>query len=648
MHIEVIRGNISRLVIFVLVLATIIVVACGGDDAAEAPAEATAVPPTAAPTPTPVDLSAITSELQRSISDAVSGIEVPEGMTEAEVQQIVANAVAAAQADAPEPLTEEEIAQIVAAAIPTPVPTPTAISAEAIREAALVNPGTVTVLNTVWGPELFTNWAWGEVMGYNRQIHSYWMIGSKDVEILPGAATTWEVSPDGLSWIFTIRDGIKFHNGHEFNIDDAVFTMNATYGTITLPDGTVWEAKEQGGQNVLTVARATESIEAVGPESFKVTHTQPLAYLPFILTDMATNNNGALMPKDYFEEVGRDGYDGAPIGAGPFRLLSHTFNDEMVLERFDEYWNPSRLSNFRTLHMRLVPEASTRVSALIAGQADIVDANLQVMNQIEESGNRIVIAKEAAYMWMFMPGCHDTALPCNKKEFRQAMDYAVDKQLIVDQLYGPDVAEVKGFSFVFPSSLGYSPGLDPFPYDPEKARELLAQAGYPGGQGLPTQIINTWVAGDVPFLPEQAQLIAQMWRDNLGIDAEVKVGEEVATRERWFGGQLDGEYLLRPNESRWDTAGGMLSLYGDPERAAHIAGKRQDIVDRVREATSVVDPALRQDILADAWMFLREEHYEWTTGITHSLYGVSPRIETWEPWPLVAYLTGVWTIRINE
>ena len=485
-------------------------------------------------------------------------------------------------------------------------------------------------------------------MGYNRQLHSYWMIGSKDIEILPGVATTWEVAPDGLSWIFTIRDGIKFHNGEEVTVDDAVFTMNATYGTRQLPDGTVEDAKTEGGQNVLTVARGTEKIEAVGPESFKLTHSEPFAYLPFILTDMATNNNGAIMPKAYFEEVGRDGYDDAPIGAGPFRLISHRFNDELVLERFDDYWNPSRSPSFKTLHMRLVPEASTRVSALIAGQADIVDANLQVQNQIAESGNRVVISKEAAYMWMFMPGCHDPALPCHKKEFRQAMDYAVDKQLIVDQLYGADVAEVKGFSFVFPSSLGYSPGLDPFPYDPDKARELLAQAGYPGGQGLPKQIINTWIAGDVPFLPEQAQLIAQYWRDNLGIEAEVKVGEEVATRERWFGGQLDGEFLLRPNESRWDTAGGMLSLYGHFDRAAHIAGKREDIRERVLAATAVVDPSKRQDILADTWMFLREEHYEWTTGITHSLYGVSPRIQGWEPWPLVAYLTGVWTININE
>ncbi len=585
-----------RLLFLFFIFATIIVVACNGDDADDSGSAATTAP-------------------------AATG--APQATT-------------APAATAAPGATAGPVATAAPGATVAPTPAPAATTAPAMVE---VHPGTVTVLNTVWGPELFTTWAWGEVMGYNRQLHSYWMVGSENVEILPGVATKWEVAPNGLSWIFTIREGIKFHNGEEVTIDDAVFTMNSTYGE---------EAKTDGGQNVLTVARGTEKIEALGPESFKLTHSEPFAYLPFILTDMATNNNGAILPKAYFEEVGRNGYDAAPIGAGPFRLVSHTFNDEMVMERFDDYWNPSRSPNFTTLHMRLVPEASTRVAALVAGDADIIDANLQVKNRIEDSGNRVVISKEAAYMWIFMPGCHNTELPCNKKAFRQAMDYAVDKELIVGQLYGKDVAEVKGFSFVFPSSLGYSPGLDPFPYDPAKARQLLADAGYPGGQGLPKQIINTWVAGDVPFLPEQAQLIAQFWRDNLGIEAEVRVGEEVATRERWFGGQMEGEFLLRPNESRWDTAGGMLALYGHFDRAAHIAGFREDIRDRVLAATAVVDPTKRQDILADTWMFLREEHYEWTTGITHSLWGVSPRIQGWRPWPLVAYLTGVWTIEIDE
>ena len=89
------------------------------------------------------------------------------------------------------------------------------------------------------------------------------------------------------------------------------------------------------------------------------------------------------------------------------KFVSHKFGDNMVLERFDDYWNPERLPEFQTLELRLVPEASTRVSALIGGQADIIDANIQTRNQIEGSENRIVSAKEQSYMWIFMPGCYE-------------------------------------------------------------------------------------------------------------------------------------------------------------------------------------------------------------------------------------------------
>ena len=185
----------------------VVAAACGGGDD-------TAAPPTAAPTPTPVDLTALTSELQRSISDAVSGMEAPEGMSEAEVQQLVANAVAAAQADAPEPLTEQEIADIVRSAIPTPVPTPTPLSAEAIREEALVNPGKVTIMNGLWGtgPRVPRDGV-GEDHNYNRALHATWVTGNQNVEMIPGAAESWEISPDGLTWTITLREGIKFHNG---------------------------------------------------------------------------------------------------------------------------------------------------------------------------------------------------------------------------------------------------------------------------------------------------------------------------------------------------------------------------------------------------------------------------------------------------
>ena len=267
----------------------LIAAACGGEDATVPPTTAAPAP---VPTPTPVDLSVVTSDLRESIADAVAGIEIPEGMSAADVERIVESAVAAAAADAPgqmsepairsmvaeavaqaiadapEPLTEQEIAQVVRAAIPTPVPTPTAISASAIREEALVNPGKVTIMNGSWGtgPRVPRD-AVGEDHNYHRAIHSTWITGSANVELLPGAAESWAVSPDGKTWTITLRGGIKFHNGEEATVDDLLFSAEHAWGEDALENAL--------SPGVSGQASLTEKIEQAGPMSVAVTHEQP-------------------------------------------------------------------------------------------------------------------------------------------------------------------------------------------------------------------------------------------------------------------------------------------------------------------------------------------------------------------------------------
>ena len=392
--------------------------ACGG-------ADDTAAPPTALPTPTPVDLSAITSELQRSISDAVSGIEVPEGMTEAEVQQIVASAVAAAQADAPEPLTEEEIAQIVAAAVPTPVPTPTAISAEAIREEALVNPGKVTIMNGLWGtgPRVPRDGV-GEDHNYNRALHATWITGNANVEMIPGVAESWEVSSDGLTWTITMREGIKFHNGDTATIDDLLFSADFTWG-------------EDAAENALSpsitgIALATEKIEQVGPMSIAVTHDEPKSFFPFRnMSDLSGSFTGVLMPKAYYESGGpegdpdarREAFSDAPIGAGPFSVVDIKPNEQILVERFDEYYyhpdnglDENRRVRFQTLDLRLVPEPAIRVAALRAGEADIAEVNLAVAKQVEDAGGRIVYTREGVYIFNIAMAAGSRSIPATARQ----------------------------------------------------------------------------------------------------------------------------------------------------------------------------------------------------------------------------------------
>ena len=655
----------------------LVAAACGGG--------ATTVPPTTAapapvPTPTPVDVTAITSDLRQSITDAVAGIEIPEGMSEADVQQIVESAVAAAAADAPEqmsdvevrnivadavaqaiadspePLSEQEIAAVVRGAIPTPVPTPTAISAEAIREEALVNPGKVTIMNGLWGtgPRVPRDGV-GEDHNYNRAIHSTWITGNANVEMLPGAAESWEISPDGLTWTITLREGIKFHNGDTATVDDLLFSADFTWG-------------EDAAVNALSpsitgLALATEKIEQTGPMSVAVTHDEPKSFFPFRnMSDMSGSFTGVLMPKSYYEggdpegdaDARRQAFSDAPVGAGPFKVLDIKPNEQILVERFDEYYyhpenglDENRRVRFQTLDLRLVPEPAIRVAALRAGEADIAEVNLAVEKQVVDGGGRIVYTREGVYIWNIGMGCWKPEHPCYHKEVRHAFDLALDKETIMQGLYGgAPTALVAGYARVGVSSLGYEPGLDPFPFDPERARELMAEAGYPNGEGFPPFKLWTYVAGEAPFMPELALLMSDMWKEHLNVDSTVEVSDGARTRELWWGREIDGDWHVRPNEIEWDGAGGASALYGQPENRVRLS-EDPELTALVVEAVAVMDPDKRHEALHSMWTAIREEHYMMSFGILNLPWGVGPRISGWEPWPMTPYNSAFHTITLK-
>jgi len=174
---------------------------------------------------------------------------------------------------------------------------------------------------------------------------------------------------------------------------------------------------------------------------------------------------------------------------------------------------------------------------------------------------------------------------------------------------------------------------------------LLAEAGYPGGKGYPPFKIYTWQASDVPLLPELAQLLADMWRKNLGLQVEVEVGDTVGIRQRVQDRQLDGNVQLRSNEGRWD--GGSLL------RSAHYLTSplRQSedpvLIKAVDEALSVLDPAKRQEAYNKAHKVSWEEHYMWGVVYVNLPWGVSSRIATWDPWPLAPYASALWTVTLK-
>lgn len=529
-----------------------------------------------------------------------------------------------------------------APAVPQAVATPTAAPRPTPIPAAAVVTGKVTLMNAVWGNQLFDpRDASAEVARHGRLVHAFWVAGNEKLEHIPGVLKSWKLSDNGLTWTLTVREGVRFHNGKEATIEDALFTLKDSH----VPEAFASKSAEMG--------RLTLKTEITGPNTIEVTHKRIfIAYIDVLSEQFPSSNYGALIPKAYMEQVGHEGYNKAPVGAGPFKVATFKHSEQMLLERFDDYYfqpkngfPEDRRPKFKTLDLRLVPEAATRTAAVRAGEADMVESSLQAKQQIESGGGRLILAPEATYVMFFWNGCWQPQLACTNKKVRQAVNFAIDRELIMSRLYG-EAGVAKGWDLVTPSSLGYSPDLAPFPLDVKKAQSLLAEAGYPGGKGFPKLEIHTWVAGELPLMPEMAQLVADMLRKNLGLEVEVKVGDPNAVKQAYQSRRVDGHLVIRPNETRWDGGSSMNGGYADFRSKSHKA-EDPELKKAVDAALAVIDSALRQEAYNKMYRVVRDEHYDISIGYIHLPWGVGPRIATWTPWPMNSNPSAWWTITLK-
>jgi peptide/nickel transport system substrate-binding protein len=530
---------------------------------------------------------------------------------------------------------------------PTAAPTVTAQGVQPPAEVT-VNPGSVTLLIGGLGNERFTfNFGVGGGNNYARIMHGFLIATTTQAELVPGVASQWSISEDGKTWSFTVRDGVKFHNGQPLTAEDVYFTFLHYFGP---------GAREKATSGkVQSIDANTLKVEQTGPNTVSYTSILPDSGFGEVISEASADWFG-VFPKraKVFDDALERDYDLNPVGLGPMRLTRHVPASFMQFERFaDHYYQPAngfpedRRVNFTTLDLRLVPEEATRVAAIRAGEADIAPASLATRNQVEAGGGRMVFGSEGVYIALAFRSAWEPDVPFSKKEVRQALAYALDLKVFQDNLFGAEVFVPKGWSYVTPSSIGYSPDLDPFPYDPDKARQLLADAGYPGGQGFGKLVVNTWVSTAIPFLPESAQLAADFWKRELGLDVEVIVGDEAANKKtnateggfrgqtRWFDNEArrDGASITRSSMGTLDVGG---RHHEDPE-----------LYKLVEETLAVIDPAQRPEASNKLYKVLRDEQYQMGIGYINIPWAVGPRIATWEPFPLAFYPSGLHTITLK-
>ena len=547
-------------------------------------------------------------------------------------------------------------------------PAPAAKAAPAPASEALPGAGkTLTVLVTNVGNGRFNNWlSEGEDLKQHRPFNNSLVGGGGGSIITPSIASDWTMQADGMAWTFTINeDDIKWHDGTQLTAEDVFWSFEKKFGSLVpgLVDAGCYEPRN---------AADSKQFAGVEKDGNKITvrTTVPRPDLPFNQSQNAQGTGPEVMPKEYTLGLGDgdacagfDAYEKAPIGNGAMKVTDFVQEQKYEYERFvDYYWtkengfSEDRTYKFEKLVLEVVPEDSTRVAALAAGDADLIEGNVLMIPDIEAiSGTQISWQDESAYNWVVMVDCWEVDMWCYDKRVRQAVEMAIDRKTIVDNLYGRG-GTMKGWGHVTPNSMGYSEALDPPAYDLDKAIALLKEAGIEDGKWKGEQVkfsIYTWEAGDTPLLPELSQLFRDAWVENLGFDVDVVVGDAAGTRQAWNNRELPGHVLVRTNEARYDGTSIVTGSWTNPEIAWRaIKGPdaepfKRTTVPAARKALADINPDTRAASFNEAYKVLKDENLWWSAFFTNLPWGVGPTVSSYEPWKLVPYVTALYTVEMK-
>ena len=320
----------------------------------------------------------------------------------------------------------------------------------------------------------------------------------------PSLAESWSVSRDGLVYEFVLRPGVKFHNGDLLTADDVKFSFE----------------RYRGAAAPLLKERVRD-VQVVDPSHVRFHLKDPW---PDFMTFYGTSASGAawIVPKKYIEKVGEDGFRRAPVGAGPYRFVSFQPDIELVLEAFDQYWK--KTPTVKRLVIRSIPEESTRAAALKRGEVDIAYfLNGPVAEDVRRTpGLTLTAMRTNGLLFVMFPEQWTAGSPWADRRVRQAASLAIDRQAINE-------AESLGFSAptggIVPRHQEFALAIPPDPYDPKRARALLAEAGFPAG----------FDAGELtPFPPynSMGEAIAS-YLSAVGIRTRVRTMERAALLSAW-------------------------------------------------------------------------------------------------------------------
>jgi peptide/nickel transport system substrate-binding protein len=424
---------------------------------------------------------------------------------------------------------------------------------------------------------------------------------NQDLELEPGLATDWENIEDTV-WEFTLREDITFHNGEAFTAEDVKFSLERPLDP-------------ELGSPLTSRFSVIDSVEVVDDFTVRVNTVDPYPLLPARLSEWF------MLPKDHFEMTDPAVLSEEPIGTGAYQFVEWVRDERLVLVANADYWRGA--PEIQNVTFRPIPETSTRVAALQSGDVDLI-TNVPAFRQEEVASDTIEIrvTPSTFIQYVALDGTKNEALA--DVRVRQALQYATNVEEIIEFLFDGSAAQI-AVPLAF-GTFGLDDSIEPYPYDPDRARELLAEAGYPDGFTLEIDAPTGRYAQD----EEVAEALAGQWA-MVGIDVQLNINAwpDQLTKYR------DGDALAEAHFMGWGTStfdADDILFGGFARQPTKNNYFNEEVTDLVLRARTSLDPEERAQLYAEAQAIIYEEVPWLFLFQQFDIYGVNAELE-WSPRP---------------
>ena len=357
-----------------------------------------------------------------------------------------------------------------------------------------------------------------------------------------GLANDWSVSPDGKVHTVHLRQGVQFHNGTEVTSEDVIFSA--------------LEVMEEDAQNAFIneLTPLWDSYETPDAYTWVINCHTPCLYAPWIFSGVR-GTEGMIVPKAHYEAIGEEEFAKAPIGSGPYRFVDQVLGASVAVESINRphfRGGPNGgIPKYAEITFLGVSEETTRIAMLKSGQTDVIDVSRERIAPLADDGFNIFYKERALLSGMYFFQQWEEGNPFGDIRVREALNKAINRDAILEHIFLG-----RGSTTLYPmgsyaAASGYDPAQSAYPYDPDRSRQLLAEAGYTEDNPLEIKLA-IYAFGGIAEFPRMIEAV--------GADFEA-VGVKVNFQPTEYG-------TLRSMRRAWSLGGGWVGPWGTHNRAA--------------------------------------------------------------------------------